>query len=280
MFGGADSLYSNDTLRPWIRAGLSQRPRKVSFEDRETIVARYVAGDTLKAIGADYGVSDMTIIQYVERRGVAKRGSRRLALNQHAFDQPLTDDAAYWVGFLIADGCVQGRYLTLQLSAIDRKHVEKFRDFLGSAHKIMKISGNGRRPDQYRFAVSSLRITNALRELGVVERKTFSARASAPVSTNRHFWRGVVDGDGSIGWRARSRGRPQFCLQVAGSLPLMTQFRDYVRSITTSRANVYPNRRIYVFACTANVGKTVVRILYKDAPVALSRKLVIATQVF
>ena len=61
-------------------------------------------------------------------------------LNHEAFDI-VTNDAAYWIGFLFADGSVIKQQkgapqVQLRLSEVDRGHLEKFRHFLDSTHAI------------------------------------------------------------------------------------------------------------------------------------------------
>lgn len=78
-------------------------------------------------------------------------------VNHGAFDV-VTNDAAYWIGFLFADGSVikqkrGGALIQLRLSEIDRGQVEAFRRFLGSTHAIStsppgNFGGTGHGPRQ------------------------------------------------------------------------------------------------------------------------------------
>ena len=95
-------------------------------------------------------------------------------VNHEAFDV-VTDDAAYWIGFLFSDGSVfhkknGGLTIQLRLSEIDRGHVENFRQFLGSTHAITTSPpgnfGGYRSRASVRFAVSSRRLAGRLLEIG------------------------------------------------------------------------------------------------------------------
>ena len=56
---------------------------------------------------------------------------RTCQLNEQAFSK-LTPEAAYWVGFLMADGSIVGRSVGIALALKDAGHLELFRAFMGS----------------------------------------------------------------------------------------------------------------------------------------------------
>jgi hypothetical protein len=121
---------------------------------------------------------------------------RQLWLN--AFDQ-LTP--AYWVGFLFADGSVskdrQSKTLSVRVSERDRENLLKLRAFLRSTYSIGTAPagnyGGYRSRPLVRLSVSSPQLAERILCLG---------RYDGPINTtlveSRDFWRGVVDGDGSL----------------------------------------------------------------------------------
>lgn len=122
-------------------------------------------------------------------------------LNHEAFDI-VTNDAAYWIGFLFADGSVIKQQkgapqVQLRLSEIDRGHLEKFRQFLASTHVITTSPpgnfGGYRSRASARYAVTSRRLAGRLLEMG-----RYEGPIASELAASRHFWRGVVDGDGGI----------------------------------------------------------------------------------
>ena len=52
-----------------------------------------------------------------------------------------TENKAYWLGFIYADGCVSKdlHYLTIDLSIADIDHIEKFKNEI-DAHQKISIS--------------------------------------------------------------------------------------------------------------------------------------------
>lgn len=192
---------------------------------------------------------------------------RTHTLNENAFDT-LTEESAYWVGFLMADGCVSGRYLRLGLAEIDLPHIEKLKTFLGSSH-VVAYSPEG----VYQFAVSSRRLASALAKYGVVPRKTHSAQVIG-LEHNRHFWRGVIDGDGSLGiYRSGRNMLPRPRIQLVGSRELLTQFIAFVKArFPECRLNMTPSRSIYYVGTNGKFARALVALLYSDCSTYLGRK--------
>ena len=126
---------------------------------------------------------------------------RKRQLRQDAFDE-LTPDAAYWIGFLFADGSVVGRgesaVVQTRLSECDREHLVKLRSFLGSTHKIGAAPagnyGGYRSRPSVRLSVPAGRLARRLLSLG-----RYEGPIDSTLIRSRDFWRGVVDGDGSLG---------------------------------------------------------------------------------
>ena len=89
--------------------------------------------------------------------------------------------------------------ISLTVAARDWQHLFKFRKFLNCSNQIsLKTSKlNGRTWIQYTLRFISKSIADRLIELGVTPRKSLTARVIG-LENNRHFWRGVLDGDGYI----------------------------------------------------------------------------------
>jgi len=203
-------------------------------------------------------------------------------LDETVFDT-ITEESAYWAGFLMADGSIVSRErwsgnptVSLVLSARDEDHVIAFRSFLGSGHAIIHINDFSKRgtPRAFRrLCVSSTHLVNSLARFGVVPRKTFRTKALL-LEKNKDFWRGIIDGDGSIGF---TRGLPR--LRLAGSKKLLQQFSEYAHAIYKHNATVRPRRTIFLFGIAGRPALSVITHLYADCAIALPRKLAIAQQI-
>lgn len=278
-------LKRRGVYRPMTGLPGRRAQRKLTFAQRDEMVREYAEGATTTSLGRKYGINPSGVWMHVKKAGVSRSRAeaddlRRFACDHGAFDA-VTEASAYWAGFLMADGCVtlhkhSGRhYVTLALSVKDRHHVEAFRAFLGAEHAIRTQASNGfgRRGgaahEVASLSVCSDRLAAALATFGVVPRKTHGCRVLR-LENDRHFWRGMVDGDGFV--TRTARGVP--FLGLVGCRPLLDQFADYARSVApAARAAVRPMGSI--FTCRLSAGPAVVlaRHLYDGCAVALPRKL-------
>ncbi|NJP30536.1 hypothetical protein [Micromonospora thermarum] len=91
---------------------------------------------------------------------------------------------------------------------------------------------------------------------------------------SRDFWRGVVDGDGSIGIYRRPRSiaatMPQF--RLVGQRRVLEAFLGFLRTRGIVGLSVRPHKSIFTVGTTCGPAERIVALLYADATVALSRK--------
>lgn len=253
---------------------------KLSEPRKDELAARYVAGEDSGQLSAAFGVCRAAVIKTLHGRGIRRRSKsaacRRLPLNESAFSV-ITPEAAYWVGFLMADGAISGNAILLSLADKDRSHLEKFKSFLGSGHKIgrfEKVSGGT--PYFYgRLQVRSVRLVSDLAILGVTPKKSFTAKASESLVSSRDFWRGVVDGDGCIYRRDNMAG-----INLVGSRHLLDQFRGFVQSVSPACAvTVRPRKNIFQVHTDGRHAAATITALYNHASTALDRKSKIAADI-
>lgn len=117
--------------------------------------------------------------------------------NQHIFDIIDTEEKAYWLGFLFADGYISSRDNLMELSLMlsDKEHLEKFKKFL-------EWSGNVK-TDHYRcrLYITNKHLKETLIKHGFFPRKSLTLKFPNNTIPNHllvHFIRGYVDGDGCI----------------------------------------------------------------------------------
>jgi len=243
---------------------------------RRHIIDAYKAGSSGPVIARQYDTSKETIYNVLRAEGVDRRrpseASRRYQLDVHAFDT-ITPESAYWVGVLMADGCV--RYqpnATLQYgaAAVDRGHVEAFRDFLKSTHPFRcrpprPTSGFGGSSDYCEIVVPSAVLVAAVARYGVLPRKSLTAKIVG-LEDSVDFWRGAIDGDGYLG------EYPEVRVGLVGSQALVQQFEHYVyRNIAGVRATTRRKGTIFGFSVNSTLAVRLLSLLYAGTP-ALARK--------
>ena len=159
----------------------------------------YLQGKTLNQIKYELQLDPGKLSKYLKSNGVKiERLPHKKKINKNIFEVINTEEKAYWLGFLYADGYVgltDNRVeLTLQLS--DVNHIEKFKTFLNSD---CKISTNSYRS---RLSIKDEKIKKDLINLGCTPQKSlilkFPTDDKVPKELIRHFIRGYFDGDGSL----------------------------------------------------------------------------------
>lgn len=200
-------------------------------------------------------------------KGKAKRFKE---VDETIFETIDTEEKAYWLGFLYADGYVNDKQVELALKAEDLEHIKKFKNFMKSEHKISyKENANA-----YRITICSSKIASDLRALGCVQAKslilTFPTEQQVPKHLIHHFMRGYFDGDGCI-----SYGQGQYRLSVLGTSDFLDEYENYILNTLnrTNRNKRKPNGSALSiqYAGTEQVYK-IYNFLYKDATIYLKRK--------
>ena len=109
-----------------------------------------------------------------------------------------TEEKAYWLGFLYADGYNSGTYIQIAIISTDDNHLRKFRKSLQSTHPIRYYDVD----NTARITISDKQLSQDLKIIGCVPRKTYVGRmpkkTHLPDKWLRAFIRGYFDGDGNI----------------------------------------------------------------------------------
>ncbi|MFI2708629.1 hypothetical protein ACH495_00650 [Micromonospora sp. NPDC018662] len=97
---------------------------------------------------------------------------------------------------------------------------------------------------------------------------------------SRDFWRGVVDGDGSLGIYQRPAPSTASLaqLRVAGRRHLLEAFVGFLEREGIVGLSVRPHRSIFNVGTTCGPAERIAKLLYEDAVIALARKAEIAAR--
>jgi hypothetical protein len=269
------------------------RARKtLSSAEREMILDRYIGGESAKAIASEFGTVGLVVTGIVRRAGLIPRGPREAStkhtVNHAAFDPPLDDVKLYWMGMMATDGCIftggYSRGLFLSLAEKDARHVYAFREFLEASHPVHHTRRWVKLPNgvmhfsaMARCAVNSDRLAAALAPYGIVPNKCARLRISGGIEMAAPFWRGCIDGDGSVGIYPDARGHMRPTVQLCGTRRLMQQFCSFLRKVAPNyRGNPCSKKNLWMACATGHTALAFIRAAYGSSTIALARKLEIA----
>lgn len=190
-------------------------------------------------------------------------------LNEQKFDSVDTEEKAYWLGFLAADGNIysERNLLQINLAIVDNNHLYKFRSFLESTHPVV-ITKAG----DSRLAINNKYLCNALKNLGVVDKKSFTVKPWLGIKTlQRHYWRGYFDGNG---WcHKKNDGTYEFGVSSA-SCDLIDGYCKFVKEDVGLKTRVTTDGTAAYRVRIGGVGKPQIlaKFLYENAVIFLDRK--------
>jgi transcriptional regulator with XRE-family HTH domain len=261
---------------------------KITHEEEKQAIELYEAGKSQREIAEELGRSQSSISQILIRNNIETRVGKKVKytdINIAFFREINSEESAYFLGFMYADGCVQTKnrqYMaTLKLKSNDQVILERFRDIMSPSSPIL----SDRSQDQAIFRTNQKVICEQLIELGCVPNKSLILEfpTKVPNELIRHFLRGYSDGDGSI-YSTRYQKSPihklridyywaitstkQFCQATA-------QLLKEKLGVNCSRTLSHPklNQTTTALIVSGNLqSMKVLNWLYQDATIYLPRK--------
>lgn len=260
------------------------RGRK-SYTKREEneIISLYLKGYSTIAIAEEkYGISSGGVTSILKRNNISLRSlketNRRYSIDHNSFSfnsvYEITEEQAYWVGFLMGDGNVTIRKrgcprITIQLHKKDKDHLIKFKNFLKAENPVKDAKNKNR--EHYRIQVTSCEIAYDLSKFGVVPNKTLIANIKL-LKNNKHFWRGLIDADGSIKYNLKKN---KYLVSLTGSKNIIYDFCKYVNNNFGTKINPSARKNTNGVFQTGTAGtriRNLIEYLYRDSIVSLDRK--------
>jgi len=271
----------------------------MTTEEEQKIVSAFGAGKSGKVIALEFEVSASTVSNVLRKHNIKPKTGRRpsCSIDHTAFDT-ITPSSAYWMGFLFADGCLSeteggSPQLSLELATKDRDHVEKFRTFLKSTHAIRDVTrGAGTIENKngltsstpqrtaVAFAVRSQQLADALRKNGFCK-KGPERTPTEDLEKSLDFWRGTIDGDGTVRIVEDHRGYDYkyASLILCGHIPLLEKFQSFLRYHNISANITDTTSGIFQIRMMGSNALTMIKMLYDNAHDYLDRKMASAKEV-
>lgn len=196
--------------------------------DSKSIVSDYLKGISGFYLGKKYNVTAGTIYNYLKSEGVLRDNIyHNRNLRRDYFKTIDSYDKAYFLGFLITDGCVtENNNVSLQIKSSDYKILEVFREKTQNENKLY-FDNRG----CVTFHCKSIEMQQDLARYGVVFRKTYKVFFPYQLVYEKyisHLIRGIFDGDG---WITKT---------TIGLCSANKLFLDDIRTFLVSELDLYP----------------------------------------
>jgi len=197
---------------------------------------------------------------------------RKYNYNPEVFKEINTENEAYWLGFLLADGH-NYKNKSLRIDIKDENHLERLSCLIypnGDKPISTRDLGYG---TVYYFHCGIVDIVENLSSHGVAPNKSkITTLPNIPKDMYRHFIRGLFDGDGSLCY-VMDKNYRRYNFSIVGSLELMNGVHDVVFHQTGINLGVGKMKMIHRVYKKGNQQILSLLIwIYQNSSVYLSRK--------
>ena len=271
---------------------MKEKQRRLSHEEKSKLFAMFKTGKySGNQLSKYFPISQVAINNLLRRNGYdAKSASelnRKYPIVEDFFDKINTEEKAYFLGFLYADGYnnTDRNSVNLSLKEDDKEILEKLNNLLQPNKPLQfvntsnqrKKQGFGNSQNQYRLIIANKHISQRLVELGCGKAKThnlkFPTEEQVPSHLVRHFVRGYFDGDGSVSGDKQKQfsfvGTTDFLLPLQH---VLMKELDFSQTKFDKRHKDRDNNIRSLRYCGNNRCIVFRDWLYKDATIYLERK--------
>lgn len=270
------------------RQGIDRRKKRLDHAFDQEIAQQYLNGISSDKLADKYNCSKTTIFARLKEMNIESRSnkinSKRYDYDENYFKYIDTQEKAYWLGFIYADGYITQRdnnfQFGLSLGAKDSNHLEKLKVCLKSNHNIhtYKSSGGYCNETKYsRLLISSNVFCSHLQNHGVFERKTLILQPpTLTADLISHFIRGYLDGDGSITRTAGKYG-DVYAMKICGTPAILNYIKDWLENKLQLKVGSFSRRKpehlVETYEVCGNLKVlSCLDLLYENATIYLDRK--------
>ena len=204
------------------------------------------------------------------------QAAMKYSCNENFFEIIDTEEKAYWLGALYADGNVSQNKSgsgKIFLSSKDKSWIEGFMKSIESTNKPTREFHKKYQKEIWKAQITSTKMFNDLVKLGCLPRKSLIITfPELNLKLIPHFIRGYFDGDGTVGvyqnlkthsWKILKSG---FC---SGSEIFLKELVNY---LPVKNKNIIFNKSLYIIQFSLMDSIVLHNYMYKDFTICLTRK--------
>jgi hypothetical protein len=262
--------------------------KNLTLELKQKICTEYLKGSPSTVLHKKYNLSPAIILRIVRELGghvkTMKEVKTKYTFNHSFFTKIDTEAKAYFLGLLLADGHTSYKEVILYLNLNDKHIIDKFVESLQGNNKVAIRSVKGAFKNKAyisKSAVISLRSDKMLKDLknlGFHSNKTYKIEIpKIKKELQKHFWRGVWDGDGYIShYYSKTKYKQangdikiynNLVLEVGlcGLKNLLEEFCKFLKQNNIKPGKIYPDGSIYSVRCNWTESYKVLNLFYLDS---------------
>jgi intein-encoded DNA endonuclease-like protein len=246
------------------------------------IIDKYLSGLSCYAISKECNCTPQTIHSIIKKSGTPLRtlaeAATKYTHDKNFFSTINTEEKAYYLGLLYADGNVSNKVVSITLQDKDIKILEKFKECLKYTGPLLTINKTGNRQNQIKLAITSSKLVSDLLKHGLYPNKgtTLTFPLTVPKKLQHHFIRGYFDGDGCVYANKKSG---DYLFSMLGPKDFLIKVQEIlINSLALNRTKLYNPKNckttqlhVLTYQGKQNLNK-ICSLLYYNASVFLDRK--------
>lgn len=297
MIGAQYDVLDTTVYGSLKRLGMKMRPvnerapvNQVPAAMKEAWAAAYLSGQSTIEIAAASGWVEGTVNKYLREEGVHLRTSaearadgklvRPIPDDVFTMDWALSERGAWFVGMVVTDGHIRDDIPGEPNASPEMKILLKNEDLAGVEWLCRAIGWDidtirwEKRHNAPYLRLRHPRIRFLVDELGIQSGRKSGIVVSPPqLIDNRHYWRGVIDGDGFV--RIDKKKSYPYIGLKNNSYGLLEEFHAYCGRVGV-KSGIYNGDTVRVWGPGARV---LARLLWGDCTFTIPRKWEIAQRV-
>jgi len=208
-----------------------------------TIIEEYNSGKSCAFLSKKYNISSAIISKFLKKNGITviNRQNEQLGLIKDIFSIINTEEKAYWLGFLYADGNINIFYKkSVNACVITFKCKEMKKDLIS---------------------------------LGCIPRKTWLINSIPNIKEELkiHFIRGYFDGDGCITYgSSQKNGKRKVVINIVSNEKMLKSICNYFNE--TKIFSSKKNTNILLLRWYGDRAAEILNLMYENATIYLNRK--------
>lgn len=274
--------------------------REFSEDEIKTIINEYIKGSGLTTLSKLLKTNERSVRNILVENNIEIRGkgiqvnkenystTKKYTFNEDFFEIIDTEEKAYWLGFLYADGNVsihkskkmktKGATVEVSLKQEDDYHLYNFVENINGniPIKYRDIKLNNKIYKACRVMIHSIKMAKDLVKNGCFEAKSLILKfpQCVPNFLLNHFIRGYIDGDGCVAFNTYEYG-DSFAVSLLGTYDFLKEVKNAFETIgiKVSQVKQEKSKAFSVIICGHDNLVKLYNYLYNDSTIFLGRKL-------
>lgn len=274
------------------------RQNMLNFDIEKDILPLYNQGVSLTKIALMFNTDRHTLSRGLNNLNIKViNRQNKTKFNENIFDVIDTEEKAYWLGFIFADGYISSSPLDvnkkstytfeLSLSIVDIEHLYKFNKFMEHNKCNIKTSvskQNDKIFERCRWQIANKHLWNTLNSYGCTPKKSLTLEFPnkdifKSSDLIKHFVRGYFDGDGCISYHKTNpkdiNSSYSANCSIVGTFNFLSTLKEQLECLNIPCENIHIDTRnpnVNILKLSVNSSKKLFKLLYKDSSIYLNRK--------